>query len=220
MTLSLGAATCQIGGSFAFAGSSSLDFGTGPVSLGTLTPTITVSNNTLEFDGTISGTAGLTKAGAGTLLLTAANAYTGNTTVNGGILDIAQATLPTNSTITVASGATLQMDFAGTATVNDLVLNGVDQPAGTYSAATSSPYLAGTGSLKVLGIVAPATITGTTSSGNQFVLNWPTGQGWLLQSNSVGLTNPNGWITVTGATPPFTNIVNKSARAVFYRLKN
>jgi autotransporter-associated beta strand protein len=220
MTLSLGAATCQIGGSFAFAGSSSLDFGSGPVSLGTLTPTITVSNNTLEFDGSLSGTAGLTKAGAGTLLLTAANTYTGNTAVNGGILEISQATLPTNSTITVGSGATLQMDFAGTTTVNDLVLNGTNQPAGIYSAATSSPYLAGTGSLKVLGVVAPATITGTVSSGNQLILNWPTGQGWLLQSNSVGLTKPNGWFTVPGATPPFTNSINKSVPAVFYRLEN
>jgi autotransporter-associated beta strand protein len=225
MTLSLGAATCQIGGSFAFAGSSSLDFGSNIVDLGTVTPTITVSNNTLEIDGPLTDSAGLTKAGAGTLMLTGANTYTGNTTVNGGILDIAQATLATNSTITIASGATLQMDFAGTATVNNLVLNRTNQPAGIYSAATSSPYLAGTGSLKVLGIVAPPASTNITysvssgSSSGKFVLNWPSGQGWLLQSNSVGLANPNAWITVTGATPPFTNSINKSAPAVFYRLK-
>jgi autotransporter-associated beta strand protein len=225
MTLSLGAATCQIGGSFAFAGTSFLNFGGNAVSLGAVTPTITVSNNTLEFDGLVTGTAGLTKAGAGTLLLTAANTYTGNTTVNGGILDLAQASLASGSTITIASGATLQLDFAVTNTVNNLVLNGITKPAGVYAAANSSPYLSGTGSLLVLGVVAPPVSTNITYSvaGNpslgKFVLNWPAGQGWLLQSNSLGLTNPNGWFTVPGATPPFTNSVNKSAPAVFYRLK-
>src|SRR5208282_5669696 len=44
MTLNLGSANCQVGGSFAFAGSSSLNFGPSTVALGTVTPTITVSN--------------------------------------------------------------------------------------------------------------------------------------------------------------------------------
>ena len=220
MTLDMGTATLQIDGSFAFDGTNSLDFGTSTVDLGTVTPTITVSTNTLEFDGPLTGTAGLTVAGDGILMLTATNTYTGNTTVNGGILDIAQASLATNSTITVASGATLQMDFAVTNTVNNLVLNGVTQAAGVYNAAKSSPYLAGTGSLRVLNIITPPARTNITFtvSGHQLVLNWPSGQGWLLQSNSVSLTNPNDWFTVTGATPPYTNSINLSTPAVFYRL--
>ncbi|HWD94311.1 MAG TPA: autotransporter-associated beta strand repeat-containing protein [Verrucomicrobiae bacterium] len=220
MTLNLGAATCQINGNFAFAGSSSLNFGAGGVDLGTVTPTITVSNNTLEFDGTLAGSAGLTKAGTGTLMLTAANSYTGDTTVSGGVLDISQASLATTSTITIASGATLQLDFSVTNTVKNLVLNGVSQPAGVYKASNASPYLTGTGSLLVVGTTAPAPANITyTLSGQQVSLNWPSGQGWLLQSNSLGLGNPNGWFTVTGATPPFTNSVNPSTPSVFYRLK-
>jgi autotransporter-associated beta strand protein len=220
MTLNLGSASCQINGSFAFAGSGPLNFGAGGVDLGTVTPTLTVSNSTLEFDGPLTGTAGLTKSGAGTLMLTAANAYSGNTTVNGGILDVAQATLATNSTITLAGGATLQLDFAVTNTVSSLVLNGVSQPLGVYKAAGSSPYLAGIGSLLVVGTTAPARTNITfTVSGNGLALNWPSGQGWLLQSNSVGLANPNGWFTVPGATPPYTNSVVPSGPAVFYRLK-
>jgi autotransporter-associated beta strand protein len=222
MTLNLGTGSFEVAGSFAFAGSSSLNLGTSPVDLGTVTPTITVSNNTLEIDGTVSDTAGLTKAGAGTLLLTAANTYTGNTTVNGGILEVSQATLATNSTITVASGATLQMDFAVTNTVSDLVLNGVRKPAGVYNAASSSPYLAGTGSLLVLDITAQPAITNITYtvSGNQLVLNWPSGQGWrlLAQTNSLGIGLTSRWFPVTGATPPYTNKISPANPTVFYRL--
>ena len=114
------------------------------------------------------------------------------------------------------------MNFTVTNTVGNLVLNGVTQPAGLYSAFTSSPYLAGTGSLLVQAFVAPPTKASIayTVSGGQMVLNWPSGQGWLLQSNSTSLTNPNTWFTVTGANPPFTNIVNPSTPAVFYRLQN
>jgi fibronectin-binding autotransporter adhesin len=222
LTLNLGSATFQVAGSFVFAGSSSLDLGSGPVDLGTMTPTITVSNSTLEVDGVVSDTAGLTKAGAGTLLLTAANTYTGNTTVNGGILEVGQATLATNSTITVASGAILQMDFAVTNTVNNLVLNGARQPAGVYSTTTSSPYLAGTGSLLVLGTAtAPATTNITYSvSGNKLILNWPAGQGWQLmaQTNTLGTGLTTHWFPVTGATPPYTNNISPANPAVFYRL--
>jgi autotransporter-associated beta strand protein len=220
MTLSLGAASCQIAGNFAFAGSSSLNFGPNAVHLGSVTPTITVSNNTLEFDGALMDTAGLTKAGAGTLLLTAANSYSGNTTVSGGVLEISQASLATNSTVTIASGATLQLDFSVTNTVAALVLNGVSQPLGVYKAGNSSPYIAGSGSLLVVGTTAPAPTNITyTISGTQLSLNWPSGQGWQLQSNSIGLGNPNGWYTVTGATPPFTNSFSHSTPSVFYRLK-
>src|SRR5262249_30227889 len=46
------------------------------------------ANNTLNstFNGTISGPISLTKAGAGTLILSGSNSYTGATTVNGGTL--------------------------------------------------------------------------------------------------------------------------------------
>ncbi|MCX5653715.1 MAG: autotransporter-associated beta strand repeat-containing protein, partial [Planctomycetota bacterium] len=57
------------------------------INLAGTTPTITATNN-----GTISsvldGTAGLTKAGNGTLTLSGANIYTGTTTVGGGTLQV------------------------------------------------------------------------------------------------------------------------------------
>ena len=64
-------------GSFTYAGSAnSLNLGTGPVSLPAST-TVTVDGNTLTVGGVISGAGGLTNAGAGTLVLSRANTFSG-----------------------------------------------------------------------------------------------------------------------------------------------
>ena len=97
---------------------------------------------------------GLTKLGAGTLTLLGTNNYTGNTTVSAGTLSIQQPTIATNSTVTVAGGAVLNLAFAITNQVTGLVLNGVSQSAGVYSSTTAAPYLTGAGSLQVIGGVA------------------------------------------------------------------
>jgi fibronectin-binding autotransporter adhesin len=70
---------------FTFVGTSSLDMGNGAVTLGT-TCQVTVSANTLQVGGVISGPFGLTKAGAGTLTIKGVNTYSGNTTAAGGNL--------------------------------------------------------------------------------------------------------------------------------------
>jgi autotransporter-associated beta strand protein len=206
-----------------FVGTSDLNLGTGAVTLGGHRQ-VTVNAGTLTVGGAI-GDAGqvysLTKAGAGTLLLSGANTYSGNTTVNEGTLVIAQAKLGTNSTITVADAAVLQLNFTTTNTVANLVLNGVVQPAGIYSSATSAPFLAGAGSLSVKASVAPAAATLTyTLNGSQLVLNWPAGQGWrlLVQTNSLATGLGANWFNVPGATPPYTNTVNRANPTVFFRL--
>ena len=77
-----------------------------PIDLSAAT-TVTVDNSaaTLVLGGVISGAFGLTKAGGGTLDLTADNTYTGATAVNSGTLlvDGNQG----GSAVTVDSGATL-----------------------------------------------------------------------------------------------------------------
>ena len=62
--------------------------GKGSVLLGANTLTIGSNNQSTTFSGVIQDAGGLTKIGAGTLTLTGANTYTGNTTVGAGMLAV------------------------------------------------------------------------------------------------------------------------------------
>ena len=86
--------------------------GTGNVTLGT-NLTAAVSANTLTIGGAIGdGGAGhsLIKAGAGTLVLTGANTYTGNTTINGGTLDLGTFVRAAGGGTLFLNGTNLGMD--------------------------------------------------------------------------------------------------------------
>ena len=167
---------------------------------------------------------GLTKLGAGTLTLSGANTYTGNTTVNAGTLEIAQPVLAGSSTVTVAGGAILQLDFGVTNRVSGLVLNGVTQATGVYNLATSAPYIAGAGSLLVSSIASNPTNITFSVSGNTLALTWPADHlGWILQSqtNSLNTGLSTNWFDVAGsATVISTNInMNPAVPTAFYRLR-
>jgi autotransporter-associated beta strand protein len=79
--------------------------------------TLTVTNSADgTFSGSLSGSGSLTKAGNGTLTLTAHNGYAGGTNVNAGILNIdvqgnqGASALGVNKAVFVASGATLRLN--------------------------------------------------------------------------------------------------------------
>jgi fibronectin-binding autotransporter adhesin len=197
------------------------------LALGKLGPGIIgVSTNgqIITVSGVVSGPASVFAEGNATSVYTLANNNdTGNTTVTGGKLALGQATLGTNSIVTVASNAVLQLDFTGvTNTIGSLVLNGVAQAAGIYDSITGTPYIVGGGSLLVTMSPAPiaTNITYSVIGGSQLVLDWPAGQGWMLQSQTntlaTGLTT--NWADVT-STPPHTNTVSPSNPSVFFRLK-
>ncbi len=125
------------------------------------TRAVTVSNalTTLTIGGVIDDGAsvyGLTKAGAGTLKLTANNTYEGDTTVGDGVLSITQPSLPAGANVYVANSGVLNLDFVGTNTVTTFYTNGVAAtPGGIWGpvgsgAANESAFLTGTGRINVL----------------------------------------------------------------------
>ncbi len=73
-------------GNFTFTGGAAMDLGNGAVALGA-NVTVTTTAGILTEEGVISGAFGLGKSGAGTLTLTAANAFTGAVTINAGVLN-------------------------------------------------------------------------------------------------------------------------------------
>ena len=96
---------------------------------------MTISANIM--DSAASG-AGITKTGAGTLLLNATNAYTGTTAVSVGMLQVGDGTsgsINTSSGVTVASGATLGVNLANGGTLTPgITTAGTGGTAGTVNA--------------------------------------------------------------------------------------
>jgi autotransporter-associated beta strand protein len=105
--------------------------GSGQMGAGNYTGTI-ADNATFNYSssaaqtlaGVISGTGAVIQNGPGTLTLSAANAYSGATTVSAGTLDISASGSLSASPITVANGATLQLDSStGLGSAVNLLLN-------------------------------------------------------------------------------------------------
>ncbi len=113
------------------------------LALGGSSQTIAVYNAAgLLITGSVSGTIGLTKTGAGTLTLAGTNTYTGVTTINGGTLSAAApGALGGTSSIVVNLGGTLLLSASGSPTtdrINDnstMTLNG-----GTFNTAGLSEH--------------------------------------------------------------------------------
>jgi autotransporter-associated beta strand protein len=162
----------------------------------------------------------LTKNCIGTLTLSGTNYYTGNTTINAGILELAQSvpTLATNSTISIAGGAVLQLDqSAVTNRVAGLLTNGVVAGKGLYRSANSSGFITGPGYLQVLTGPNGPGIIAHSIRGNTLTLTWPAGQGWRLQMET-NLASP-GWVYLTDGSTSSTNItVDPTLPGEYFRL--
>jgi autotransporter-associated beta strand protein len=92
----------------------------------------------------------VTKSGTGTWTLSGVNSYTGPTTVTTGTLVLATArSLGEKSDISIATGATLALNFKGEMCIAKLLLDNKPQPVGTYSAANTPNFIKGSGILKI-----------------------------------------------------------------------
>jgi autotransporter-associated beta strand protein len=127
---------------------------------------ITISQNLLSDPSLIGGTDGgltLNSSGhTGTLILSGTgNTYNGNTTVDAGTLQIDTSFLARTSTVSIANGALMGLDYTGTDTIAGLNLGGTAQGSGIYGYGLlgSSFFSSGfTGTLTVAAIPEPATL--------------------------------------------------------------
>ena len=144
--------------------------------------------NGLRDDPTVAGTLALTKEGVGIHPIGTYAAdnnagagaqcnYHGDTTVNNGILEVLSTTgISANSAYRLNSPGVLQLDYAGTANVKQLYVNGVRKPVGVYGAAQVPGLITGTGTLTV--------VENTWNNGSADSL-WNT--------NSLNWTSPTTW---------------------------
>jgi hypothetical protein len=117
---------------------------------------------------------------------------------------LAQPCLAASSTVAVASGAVLQLDFSVTNTVAGLSLGGVSQAPGVYNSANSGGLITGNGSLKVATtVLTPPELTGGMFvGGGQFQLTFSGASGQtyqVLTSTNVALPLAS-WTPLTSGT--------------------
>ncbi len=208
----------KLNGDFAFNGTYSLNLGTGAVTLGG-NRQVTCNANTLTMGGVISdGSSGysLTKAGAGTLTLSGANTYSGNTTISAGTLALSgSGSIASSPNITIASGATLSVsglsttlalgggqtlkasatgaNTTGTVTMGSsqgLTLSAGGLTYTAYGGGSIAPLTAGgAGSLNLNG--APITVSTTTALA--------AGTYTLIAASGGTVTGTPGTLTVNGS---------------------
>jgi rhamnogalacturonan endolyase len=155
---------------------------------GTFTLSAGANGGSTTYSGILSGNGGLTKTGAGTMIVTGSNTYTGTTTVSGGILEIMGAIAGSKS-LSVSSGAVLYLD-AGTLSIKGAITN--------------------SGLVKVAG-AATVTLTGAfTNNGVLDLINGPqtlpssfTNNGTVLTGSSaqmqqLGMSGSNFTLTIQG----------------------
>ena len=140
------------------------------------------------MSNTVSGVGGIDKTGAGTLILTAANTYTGATTVNAGTLAITNAGALGSSTAgtTVNTGATLDLQNV-TGVAEPITLNGGTVATSTGTSSVTAP----------VALTANSTISVTGTSLE--LTNVVSGNGSLTKTGS-GILQLNAINTYKGAT--------------------
>ena len=241
--------TCKVAGNFAATGyfdcntaNSLFEFNGISQSWNLTTNLINSSHMSWQVDSTSSLSLASSIAGFSTITNNGSLAFGANTITGGGTLGLGSSgTINGNGTNQLVSGISAIVN-GGTLNLGNLptfaggesfTLFGASSYSGTFGTLTPATpdgsHTWVTTQLNTAGILAvsggapsPTNITFSVISPTQMVLNWPAGQGWILQSQTNSLATGLGtnWVNVTGATPPCTNIINPANGSVFYRLKH
>jgi fibronectin-binding autotransporter adhesin len=192
---------------------------------------VTNSGAVLNIATVLSGSGSLVETGSGLVDLLYTNTYTGNTTVNGGTLELNAPCL--TNTVAINTNAVLNLNFTGTDQIAALSLGGTNQPPGLYNATTTPGLITGTGSLQVgtpssltyLAFTAGPVVSGTSLSIS--VTNSGAGTAYVLTTTN--LTAPLNtwmpiWTNVSSGSGSYTsnllNTVNPAVNQQFFILSS
>jgi len=159
-----------------------------------------------SFGQLISGAGNLTKSGNGILTLSAANTYTGGTTLAAGVLRAGDDSALGTGTLAITASATLASDGATARTIANAVTLG----SGTANVTFFWGDATGTGDLTLSG---PVTLGGTTGQRIFTVTNTTTISGLIASGTSTGamVKNGTGTLVLANTANVFTNNVSIQA---------
>ena len=210
-----GTGTLTLTGNNTYAGATTISAGILQLGNGGTTGAITgdIVNNatlavnrsdTLVLAGTISGSGTLQQNGTGTTVLTAANTYSGGTTINAGTLQLGNGGTSDAIAGAIANNGTLAFNRSDVATFDNAISGsgGVRQiGSGTTVLAGASTYTGSTtvesGRLAVNGSIASiVSVTGGTLAGTGTVGGIVAGSGGTVApGNSIGTLNVSGSVS-------------------------
>ncbi|MGL4315480.1 MAG: autotransporter-associated beta strand repeat-containing protein [Pseudomonas sp.] len=197
----------------------------GAVSLGSGTLTLSKASGSTNFAGVISGSGGLTKAGASTQILSGANSYSGATTVSAGVLNIQNGSAlgSTAGGTSVTSGAALALQGGISVGAEALTLNGTgissggalrsvsgnNSYAGALTLGSNSRINSDDGLLSLSGGISGATRTLTMGGAGSSLISGAiaTTTGGLIK-NGAGTLTLSGANSYTGATTLSAGVLN------------
>lgn len=240
--VTLNSAPMNWNANFNFGGTANLNLGAGAVTMNA-NRTLNISNAVLTVGGPISGPGfGLTKVGAGTLVLASAttNSYTGGTTNSGGVLGI-------NSTATFGNGSSPLVMLSGnllntgsrsgSPIANPVFLNSTTTIYGDSTASAPStrilpftgPFNVGANTLKIGNTgLANNTFILRFQGSNYTTINWPIVIGDdtfdtagaiteldLWNDNSTPVQTVSGLITGTGSINRGASSLNTGGTTIF-----
>ncbi|MCK6617987.1 MAG: autotransporter-associated beta strand repeat-containing protein [Cyclobacteriaceae bacterium] len=197
-------------GDFVFTGTQDLNLGTGAVTL-TANRQITTNAGNLTVGGIISGGFGLSKSGAGALTLTAANAFTGGTTLNAGTLNINNAgALGTVAGTFTINGGTINNTTGGAITTlnypqnwnGDFTFTGTQNlnlGTGTITLSANRLVTVNANTLAVRGIINAPSFNLTKAGGGTLALGSNPVTLNSLAINSGTFTSTSGTLTIGGS---------------------